>query len=262
MALLWILFAGTHVGLATRRVRGALVAALGEGGFVALFSTVAAVTYALLVGYYARHRLAGAAGLAMGTIAPLRWGLMAVIVIGVVLMVAGLLAYPRMPAALFAHPVAAPRGIERVTRHPFFAGVALFGMAHVLLATRAVGAVFAGGFVVLAVVGAWHQDRKLTARRGAAYEEYLAASSAQPYAAIAAGRQRLNRRDLPAGILVAGVVTAIALRLVHDRIFAAGGAWMVLAVLGGAALASWQAWRRAHRGAGRPAAIGLRASVP
>ena len=41
VAVLWMLFGGTHIGLATRRVRAALVARLGEGGFTALFSAVA-----------------------------------------------------------------------------------------------------------------------------------------------------------------------------------------------------------------------------
>ena len=45
VGLLWLLFGGTHVGLATRRVRGRLVDVVGEGGFFALFSLVAALTF-------------------------------------------------------------------------------------------------------------------------------------------------------------------------------------------------------------------------
>ena len=41
---LWLLFAGTHLGLATRRVRAVLVGWLGEIGFGALFSLVASIT--------------------------------------------------------------------------------------------------------------------------------------------------------------------------------------------------------------------------
>src|SRR5437899_13047458 len=61
-------------------------------------------------------------------------------------------------------PIRAPRGVERVTRHPFFVGVALLASAHVLLATRLVGAVFFAGLAALAILGAWHQDRTLPAR--------------------------------------------------------------------------------------------------
>ena len=43
--LLWLVFGGTHVGLATRPVRGALVARLGDKGFGVLFSAVSVVSF-------------------------------------------------------------------------------------------------------------------------------------------------------------------------------------------------------------------------
>ena len=259
VAMLWMAFAGTHVGLATRRVRGALVVRLGENGFMNLFSLVATILYAALVAWYAMHRFAGAPGLALGRVPVLREALIAMIVAGVALAVAGLAAYPRLPSALYDQPIGAPRGIERITRHPFFAGVALVAIAHVLLATRLVGAVFAAGFAVLAIAGAWHQDRKLARRRGRTYADHLAATSAVPLAAVVGGRQRLAWRDLPLAALATGIVLAIVLRMVHDRMFAYGGAGVILAVVAGGALASWQAARRAQRIAMRDAAATGRA---
>lgn len=41
MAALWVLFGGTHIGLATRAVREPLVKRSGEIGFSLLFSLVA-----------------------------------------------------------------------------------------------------------------------------------------------------------------------------------------------------------------------------
>src|SRR4030095_11369959 len=90
------------------------------------------------------------------------------------------------------------RGIEKITRHPFFAGVGLFALAHALLATRLAGTVFFGGLLLLVVVGSWHQDRKLLARRGAPYAAYLANTSAVPFAAVLSGRQQLNWSDVAA----------------------------------------------------------------
>src|SRR2546428_5686467 len=160
VALLWLVFGGLHVGLATRRVRAALVARLGEVGFTALFSVVAAVSFTLLVRYYAGHRLEGSGGLALGDVTAVRWALMAVIVFGVVLATASLVTYPASPMALFTATVRPPRGLERITRHPFFMGVALAALAHVPLATRLVGAVFPAGLPPLATAGAGHQDGK------------------------------------------------------------------------------------------------------
>ncbi len=247
VAVLWLLFAGTHIGLATRRVRAALVARLGEAGFTALFSMIASASFAAAIAYYAAHRTEGAPGLALANVPALRGALMTVTVTGIVLLSAGSVTYPGSPYDLFARTVRAPRGIERVTRHPFFAGVALFALAHALLATRLVGTVVFGALALVAIVGARHQDAKLLARNGRSYGDYVAATSGLPLAAILAGRQRLVWRELPLGTLAAGLGTAAALRVVHGSIFALGGLWVIVAVVGAAGIFAWQSSRRARR---------------
>ena len=253
VALCALLFVGTHVGLATHGVRARLVARLGEGGFFGLYSLVASVTFAIVVAYYAAHRFEGAAGLALVANPALRTVLVTMIVAGIALSVAGLAAYPRMPVALFGQSVGTPRGIERITRHPFFAGTAMMGIAHALLATHLTGTVFMGALALLAIAGARHQDAKYLRLRGRPYAEYLAVTSAVPFAAIVAGRQRLAWRELPFGALAAGVGLAFVLRAVHASIFAGGGRWVVLAAVGGGAVASLSSWRRARRRSVRPA---------
>src|SRR5437016_4423510 len=114
---LWLVFGGLHVGLATRRVRAALVARLGEVGFTAFFSVVATAFFTLLVRYYAGHRLEGSAGLALGHVTALRWALMAVIVFGVVLAMASLVTYHVSPMALFTATVRPPRALQPLTLH-------------------------------------------------------------------------------------------------------------------------------------------------
>lgn len=247
VAALWLVFGGLHVGLATRRVRAALVSRFGETGFLALFSLLAAVSFSGLVHFYSLHRYDGPAGLALGAVPAFRWALMTVVVVGVVLMVASLVGYPSSPMAVLNDTVRAPRGIERVTRHPFFFGVALLGAAHALLATRLVGVLLMAGVVLLAVAGAWHQDRKLLRLRGEPYAAYLNATSMVPFAAIVAGRQRLAVGELPFGALALGAILAVVLRTVHGSIFARGGAWVIVVVLGGAALATVQSARRVVR---------------
>ncbi len=247
VGLLWLSFGAFHIGLGTTSIRARLVAALGELGFTAVFSLVSAAWFTAIVRTYAAHRWEGAAGLALGAVTPLRWLLIAVIAGAIALMAGGLAAYPRMPSALFGQPIRQPRGIERITRHPFFAGVTMLGLGHALLATRLVGAVFALGLALVAIVGARHQDAKFLARRGPAYEEYVRATSAIPFAALLAGRQRLIWRELPLRALLGGLGIALLLRAGHAGLFAAGGNWIVLAVVGGAGVATFQSWRRARR---------------
>lgn len=249
VALCWTIFGGTHIGLAAGWLRGRLVARLGEMGFIAIFYLVASASFGVLVAYYAAHRFEGASGLALASVPVLRWTLMIVAVAGLTLTVPALVEYPRLPAALFGQAILAPRGIERITRHPFFAGLALFALAHALLATRLAGTVFFGGFALLSVIGAWHQDLKLAARRGTPYADYLAATSAVPFAAVVSGRQRLVWRELPVAALALGFGVALALRARHDAIFAHGGVWIIVAVVGGGFIAGLNAWRRSRRGA-------------
>ncbi len=249
VVLLWILFGGAHLGLAVPRVRAALVAWLGEGGFTALFSALAAVLFTLLVTWYVGHRFEGPPGPALGRFAPVRWLAILVIGAGFVCAAGGLSGYPRSPMALFSAgaDTREPRGFARVTRHGFFAGTVLLAVGHALLATRLVTLLFFLGLALLPILGSRHQDAKLRARLGEPYARYLAETSAIPFAAIWERRQRLVWRELPWLWLVGGALASLVLRQLHGPLLSRDGAWIVAAVLGGAALASFQAWRRAQR---------------
>jgi uncharacterized membrane protein len=256
VGLCWLLFAGTHVGLATLPVRRRLVARLGLAGFTLLFVGVAAVTFSLLVHTYAAHRFEGAAGLALGRYAPVRWLAITTIAVGFASMTGAFATYPSSPMALVSRRVRAPRGLERVTRHPFFLGTALLGIAHALLATRLVGTVAFGGLALFSIVGALLQDQKLLALRGDGYAAYRAASSFLPFAAIARGRQQLAWRELPFGTLAVGLALAWVLRSVHEGILGAGGAYAIGAVLAGAGLLTLQDWLRVRRNRAAEAPVG------
>ena len=240
IALYWVLFGGTHLVLATGRLRARLVDRLGAQGFVYAFSLVAVVTYGLLVHAYAGLRFDGAPGLALAAVPLARSILYGVSFAGVTLAIAGVLVFPASPMAppgmVKPGAVRPPRGLARITRHAFFAGTAMMAAAHALLATRLTGVVFFGGTFLLVTIGAWLQDRKLLRRHGAPYAEYLAATSYVPFAAIVAGRQRLVWGELPVRGFAISAVFAAALRMVHSSIFAAGGAWMMGVIVAGVVL--------------------------
>ncbi len=257
VALAFGLFAATHVGLASLPVRRALVARLGRWGFIGLFTVVAWVTFGIAVSSYAAHAAEGPTGLALGRVPLLRELLVAAIALGSMLMSGAFATYASSPYGIAGESVRAPRGLERVTRHPFFVGVALLGAAHALLATRLVGAVTMGSLALFAVAGAWFQDRKLLALRGRPYADYLAATSTLPFAAIAAARQRLAWRELPYGMLALGLALAWLLRAVHGRIFDHGGAYVIAALVVGPLAILLAEWRRERRPARRaPTAAG------
>jgi uncharacterized membrane protein len=259
VALGFALFAASHLALGAPRVRTALVARLGPQGFTLLFSLVAWLTFGFAISSYAAHAGEGPAGLALGAGAAARLALTLALVLGVMLMTGAFDRYSRSPFAIGAAKAGDPRGLERVTRHPFFAGLALFGAAHALLAPRLIGAVAMGSLGLMAAFGAWFQDRKLLALRGESYRDYLAVTSGIPFAAILAGRQRLVWDELPYRSLLLGFGLAALLRALHPHLFDHGGAYLIAAMIAGPLLILLSALRRAQRarrpGAQRSAAV-------
>ncbi len=232
VALGFALFTLAHLGLAWPPVRQPLVARLGRWGFTVLFSCTAWLTFGATIASYARHAHEGPAGLALGAHPVARAALIAAIVLGAALMAGAFARYASSPYSL-AGNVREPRGLERVTRHPFFVGSALVTAAHALLATRRVGAVLMACLALFSLLGPVLQDRKLLALRGEPHAAYLAATSLLPFVAIAAGRQRLVWRELPWATLLLGVVLAWLLRAVHANLFDHSGAYVIAAFVVG-----------------------------
>jgi uncharacterized membrane protein len=249
MVGLWLLFGGSHVALATRGVRNGLVRRFGERGFGAAFVVVASLLFTALVVGYAGVRFSGPPGIALATVSWLRAPLFAAIVLGFMLM-AGALApsgYLETPVAVLGEGVRPAFGLERITRHPFFAGTVLVMGAHALLATHATGTIFFAGFVILATVGPIHQAQKLRARKGTPFVAYLHSTSAIPFVAILRGRQRLALGELPWLAFAIGALVAFGVRELHDWLFAWHGAPFIAVVVGGSLVLGVFADRRARR---------------
>jgi uncharacterized membrane protein len=247
-ALLWLLFGGTHVGLTLQPIRQRLVRRLGDTGFVFFYSLVAIVTFGVLVRYVALHRFAEPLASLIVTIPPVRGALLAVSVAGFSLFVAGVLVYPRLPMATFRHRVVPAQGIQQITRHPFFSGIALWAIAHAFLAPARVTFVFFVGVVVLAVVGGLHQDRRLAAELGEPYRAYLASTSFWPFVAAVTKRQTIRWREQPWLAYGVGVGASLGLYQVHDHIFDHGGAYVTGVVAVGSVIAILNSRARASSG--------------
>lgn len=236
-ALLWLLFGGTHVGLTAQPIRKRLVRRLGEAGFIFVYSVIAIVTFAALVHYVALHRFDEPHASLIVTIPPVRGGLLALSVAGFSLFVTAVLVYPRFPMATFRHRVVPARGVQQITRHPFFSGIAIWAAAHALLAPSAVPFVFFIGVIVLAFVGGTHQDRRLVAELGEPYRAYVAATSFWPFVAIVTKRQQIRWREQPWFAYGVGIGASLGLYHVHEHIFDRGGAYVIAVVSAGSLIA-------------------------
>jgi uncharacterized membrane protein len=209
---LWLLFAATHLGLSSRPLRPRLVAALGERAFLGVYSLVALAIFVPLVAHYFASKHAGPHLWYLGAHAPVRWLAHAGMGVAFVLAAGGMLT--PSPASLGGGP-ARVRGVLRLTRHPLFMGVGLFGLLHLLAArVNAAELAFFAGFPAFAWLGCRHQDRRKLATGDAEFARFCAATPFLPFGGP--GRRRALA-EMPFAIAL-GVAAAALVRLwVHPR---------------------------------------------
>jgi uncharacterized membrane protein len=216
IAVLWLAFAATHMGLSSQTLRPRLVGAVGDAPFLGLYSLVALAVFVPMVSVYFGHQHAGPHLWYLGS-GPLVRALMWVgMVTALALVIGGLI---RQSPASMAGGAMEARGMLRVTRHPLFMGFGVFGLVHLIGANvNAAELVFFAGFPLFAVAGCHHQDRRKQASLGEPYQRFCAETSLLPF-----GRGglagALREAWLPA---VLALAAAVGLRWVHPAWF--GGA--------------------------------------
>ena len=210
---LWVLFfamlafVGGHFVISGPPPRRAIVGVLGERGFMALFSV-----YALATIYWVTLSYRAAPDLPVWD-APdwLRWANLVVSAPAIALVVLGVTSRnPTMIMQTLAD-TSAP-GVLAITRHPTMWGIALWAIGHLVVNGHAAALILFGGIAVLALVGPVFQERRKRAKLGQDWDRFVAVTSHVPFAAILAGRARLNLsgadwvRVAVAAILFAGLL--------------------------------------------------------
>jgi uncharacterized membrane protein len=118
-----------------------------------------------------------------------------------------------------------PYGVTRITRHPTFAAIFLFGVAHCLVNGSLIDLSFFGGFAAFSWIGAWHQDtRKSVDIPG--YAAFKDATSFLPFAAILMAKQPLELDELRWQITLLALILFYVIRAYHPSLF--GGVLMTL----------------------------------
>ncbi len=184
-------FIAIHLFVSGTRLRDQLVAMLGEGTYIGLFS---AASLALIVWMSMSYGPALTAdGNAFLWQAPAWWAHLGgiVILIAFLLGVLGMLSPNPGAVGQGARAAEGPRGIQRVTRHPFLWGVGLWAAFHLVANGDLASLILFGGFTVLAFGGTLSIDAKRRRKMGTVWEQYAAQTSNIPFAAILARRQRL-----------------------------------------------------------------------
>ncbi len=169
-----IAFVGTHFLLA-HPLRAPLVARLGAGGFAGVYSLVAAVTLGWAVVEWRRAPVD-----VWWTVPGWVWPVAAVVMLVASILFVGSVATPN-PALMGGKTDGAPRGIQRITRHPMMWAFALWAVVHAAVGGTGRDIALSSGILVLALVGARLQDGKKRQQMGAAWTAHEAATSFVPF---------------------------------------------------------------------------------
>jgi uncharacterized membrane protein len=190
-----VFFIALHLGVAGTKLRDRATAALGERGYRGAFSIASLLGVIWLVFAYRAAPYIATWGMLEW------WKPFAILLMlpAFALVVLGLTTPSPTTVGQEGRLAEAPRGILRVTRHPFLTGVALWALVHLIGNGDYASLVLFAAFGFVAIAGTASIDAKRRRLSGAAHwEPFAAKTSIVPFAAILAGRNKLVLNEIGA----------------------------------------------------------------
>lgn len=183
LALALSAFIASHE-LLSHPLRAPLVARLGERGFAAMYSLLAIATLWWTVAAWQR-----AAPWPLWTAPEWLWPVGSLLMLVASILFVGSVTAPN-PAmmGMGGTASAAPRGVQRITRHPMMWSFAIWAAVHCILSGDAATVLLCAGIGFLALFGASRQDVKKRGQLGPAWAVHEAATSYLPLGAQLSGR--------------------------------------------------------------------------
>jgi|SRR6516165_1238709 uncharacterized membrane protein len=189
-----IFFVGIHFVISGSPIRGKIVAKIGEGPFRGLFSLLS------LIGVVWLSRAYGQAGYIPLWGKPYAFRPVALVVMLLAFFFVVLAFTTPNPTAVGGEALLREKepakGIQRITRHPFLWGVALWAFTHLILNGDIASLVFFGSFLILAIEGPFSIDQKRKNTVGDAWSRFAAVTSNLPFLAIIQGRNSLQLAEI------------------------------------------------------------------
>lgn len=210
-------FLATHY-LSSTPLRARFIKALGNNGYLMLYSAAAVATLVPMIWTYYRAPFIG-----LWYVPALRYAPLIVMPVAMVLIAASLMT--RNPTLVGGERLLKSeepaRGILRITRHPMMWGIGLWAASHIFARGDAASLIFFGGFLVLALSGTALIDRRRRLTPGADWQRFANVTSNVPFAAIAAGRNQLNLAEIGWIRLLAGIALYVVVLMSHSYLFGA-----------------------------------------
>lgn len=224
-----IVFVAAHLVLSSHPIRDTLVARIGERAFSGLYSVLVALPFIWMIAAYSR------APTDYLWIAPtgIKHITLTVTIVAAILAVAAV--SRNNPAVAGAPPPKledGPKGIFRITRHPFMWGVALWAITHLMATGDAASVIAFGGLATLAIAGTLHSDSRKRRQHGPTWDVYARQSSHLPFLAIAQGRTRLVWAEIGWRPVVLGFALYLVLLILHEPLIGIAPVSIVSGIFG------------------------------
>ncbi len=223
-------FLGIHLLISGTRLRDAITSVIGENPYLGLFSLASLGAIVWLVISY-NHAQAGDDPALYTPWIGLRHLAIPVVLVAFLLAVPGLL-LPN-PTSVKQEGAAAKvgtvRGVLRITRHPFLWGIAIWSAFHLSANGDEASVIFFGTFFLVSFLGTFSIDAKRSRKMGEDWTGFARQTSNVPFAAIAAGRNKLSLGELLDWRCLVALLVFLAILFSHARLFGVSpfpGGWV------------------------------------
>ncbi len=199
-----VFFDAVHILIAGTELRWKITGRIGEEAFQVIFSVLSLAGIVWLSRAYGRAEYVAL----WGQVQAFRW--LALIAMAIAFFFVVFAFASPNPTAVRGGAMlkekAPAQGIQRITRHPFLWGVALWSLVHLIFNGDLASVIFFGSFLVLALKGPASIDRKRKKIYGDDWDRFAAVTSNVPFLAIAQGRNSLMIGELGGWRIVLVVV--------------------------------------------------------
>ncbi|RUS33269.1 hypothetical protein BC938DRAFT_472292 [Jimgerdemannia flammicorona] len=216
----WSAFAGSHMVMSHPSNREKLINTLGEKPFLAAYSIIAFATFVPTTLIYARYGAGKGTKFWSGSSRFVRAAGWSTKVLGAISFTQAISTPSPVAAAgksslereaegeVEESNAVEPKGIQRVTRHGLFFGVALLGIGQLMTRGRLGDILYWGGYPVFWFIGSAHQDYRQRKTLPASFYEK---TSLIPFQAIVQGRNSWKEASKEMNWQIAGMTVVGAL---------------------------------------------------
>lgn len=216
-----VFFVLLHLLVSGTPLRNAIVARIGEGAYMGLFSLASVAGLAWLGWAFGQAR-AEPWNTAWWTVGDAsRQVQLGLQLLALLLIVPGLTT-PNPTSVRQEGVLGRPdavKGMLRISRHPFLWGVAIWAFGHLIVNGDRASLVLFGSMLLLALFGTASIDAKRRRALGETWDGFAAQTSNVPFAAVLEGRQKLSLGEIGWWRIALAVAAWAALIWVHPIAF-------------------------------------------